>query len=50
MSNIWRPINFDSLSSQVIEQLSIVEISLEDENEENQQDKMDSFGLAAGGK
>ena len=50
MANIWRPVDFDSLSYQVIEQPSIVEISSDDEYKENQQDKMDFFGLAPVGK
>ena len=50
MANIWRSVDFDSLSSQVNEEPSIVEISSDDEDKENQMDKMDSFGLAEGGK
>ena len=50
MANIWRPVDFDSLSSQVNEEPSIVEISSDDDDKENQVDNMDSFGLPEGGK
>ena len=50
MANIWRPVDFDSLSSQVNEEPSIVEISSDDDDKENQMDNMDSFGLPEGGK
>lgn len=43
MSNIWRPVDYDSLSSQVHEDIDVVEISSEEED-------LDSFGLPASGK
>ena len=50
MANIWRPVDFDSLHSQVNEEQGIVEISSDDDDKENQMDNMDSFGLPEGGK
>ena len=51
MSNIWRPIDFDSLGSQTNENdISVVEISSEELNQEKEEDHADSFGPLPEGK
>ena len=48
MSNIWRPVDFDSLSSEASKEISFVEISSDNDNQDDID--LDSFGLPSGGK